>query len=133
MEKFCIDVKPLESELAISNIEKKYNIPFSDDFIHFFLENNGGIPKKNIIMINETEYEIRCFLSFNDNEYNSIAAPLASFWEETHGKVIPIAKDSSDCYYCINIQNGKIYFWNKYDNLYYCISESFLDFLNYLK
>lgn len=133
MKIICTDVKPISDELAIDKIEDKYDIDFSKEFKTFFLENNGGIPINNIFEVNGKEYEIRCFLSFNKGEYNSINIPLASFWEETKGKIIPIAKDSSDCYYCINIENGKVYFWDKDDNLYYCIAQTLPEFLEIIQ
>lgn len=133
MATVCIDVKPIADELAIDRIEDKYEIDFSNEFKTFFKENNGGIPLKNMFKVNGREYEIRCFLSFNDGEYNSIKKPMASFLEETHGKIVPVAKDSSDCYFCINVENGKIYFWDKDDNLYYCIAQTLSEFIEMLK
>ena len=72
----CVDVKVLKDKSVIDRIEDKYDIYFSEDFKKFFRENNGGIPKKNIFNVNGKEYEIRCFLSFNEGEYNSIRKPL---------------------------------------------------------
>ena len=129
----CFDIKSIKDELAIDRIEDKYEIDFSEEFKSFFKENNGGIPKNNSFTANGREYEIRCFLSFNEGEYNSIKAPLASFWEETSGRIIPVARDSGDNYYCINIETGKVYFWSKDDNLYYCIAGTFKEFIGYLQ
>ena len=128
----CVDVKVLKDKSVIDRIEDKYDIYFSEDFKKFFRENNGGIPKKNIFNVNGKEYEIRCFLSFNEGEYNSIRKPLAWFQEKTHGKIVPVAKDSGDNYYCVNLETEKIYFWDKDDNLYYCVAASFAEFIGYL-
>ena len=128
----CVDVKVLKDKSVIDRIEDKYDIYFSEDFKKFFRENNGGIPKKNIFNVNGKEYEIRCFLSFNEGEYNSIRKPLAWFQEKTYGKIVPVAKDSGDNYYCVNLETEKIYFWDKDDNLYYCVAESFAEFIGYL-
>ena len=85
-----------------------------------------------MIEISGDEYEIRCFLSFNSGEYNSIDIPLESFQKETHGKMIPIAKDSGDNYYCIHVETNKIYYWDKDEYLYYNLAESLETFLQYL-
>ena len=133
MQKICADIKAIKDELAIERLEDKYEIDFPDEFKSFFKYNNGGIPKKNVFEVKGKEYEVRCFLSFNENEYNSIKSPLASFLEETKGRIVPAAKDSGDNYYCLNIETGKVYFWNKDDGLYYCIAENFNEFIGYLE
>ena len=133
MSIICVDIKQIKDELAIEKLEDKYEFDLPNELKDFFRENNGGIPNKNVFETKGKEYEIRCFLSFNDGEYNSIKAPLASFQEETQGKIIPIAKDSGDNYYCMNKENGKIYYWDKDDNLYYCIADSFGEFIIYVQ
>lgn len=129
----CTNVKVITDQLAIDNLARKYNIIFPEGFKSFFKENNGGIPKKTTITVSGTEYSIRCFLSFNEGEYNSIGKPLAWFQEKTNGKIIPIAKDDADNYYCLNVETGKIYFFDNDDDLYYYISETFPEFIGRLQ
>lgn len=128
MSMVCTDISKLKDETLINRFEDKYEFDFSEALKKFFMDNNGGIPKNNSFEAKGKEYELRCFLSFNDDEYNSIRKPLESFQEETHGKIAPIAKDSADNYYCVNVETGKIYFWDHDENLYYCIAESFEEF-----
>lgn len=132
MSSMCFDSKEIKETFAIDVLENEYDLNFSVAFKAFFKINNAGIPKHNLISVNSKEYEIRCFLSFNDDEYNSIKKPLASFQEETNGKMVPFAKDSGDNYYCLNVENGKVYFWDKDDDLYYMLTESFESFIELL-
>lgn len=129
----CTEVSLLKDSLAVERYEDKYEFDLPKELKSFFQENNGGIPKKRVFTIKGEEYEIRCFLSFNIGEYNSIDLPMQSFQEETKGKIVPIAKDSGDNYYCIHVENGKIYYWDKDDNLYYCIAEDFGELIEYLQ
>ena len=132
MKVICTNIEKIIDESAINKIENSYNISLPDNFKNFFEKNNGGTPSKNVFKYDDNEYEIRCFLSFNDNQYNSIETPLKSFLEETNGKIIPFAKDSGDNYYCLNIKNNKIYFWDSNDNLYYYIANTFDTFISYI-
>lgn len=130
MNNICVEVSKLIDKKDIERISNSYGIEFDKDFIDFIEINNGGIPKTNSIEVGGKEYELRCFLSFNSGEYNSIELPLKSFQEETKGKIYPIAKDSGDNYFCINKENGKVYFWDKDENLYYKLVDSFADFVS---
>ncbi len=132
MVAICTDVSIIKDEMAIEKLEDKYEFDLPQDVKSFFEVNNGGIPRKNLFTANGEEYEIRCFLSFNNDEYNSIKVPLASFQKETHGKIVPLAKDSGDSYYCLNIENLKVYYWSREDELYYCLAESFELFIEML-
>lgn len=132
MEVICKNVSELKSELAIEIMENKYNTKIPKILKEFFRKNNGGIPLKKEFTVGDTDYEIRCFLSFNDDDYNSIESSMKSFQEETKGKIIPFAKDSGDNYFCLNIETGKVYYWENEQNLYYNIAETFEGFIGYL-
>ena len=133
MSSICRSISSLEDVTKIDRLEDTYNINFPKQFKEFFAENNGGIPLKKEIEVNGVEYEVRCFLSFMDDEYNSIKRPLEMFQKATKGKIAPFAKDSSDNYYCINLDNGKIYYWEKEEDSYYAIADNFVDFIMYFK
>lgn len=97
-----------------------------------FYKNNGGIPLKKEFFMNDTEYEVRYFLSFNEGDYNEIRTPMKAFLQETEGKIVPFAKDSGDNYYCLHVETGKIYYWENEENLYYNIADTFETFVGYL-
>lgn len=132
MAVICKEVSQLSDRLAIDKLEDRYRIDLPREMKIFLKENNGGIPEKYCFEVNGEEYEIRCFLSFNKEEYNSIYLPAESFQKETNGKIIPFAKDSADNYYCINTENLKIYFWSSEENLYYCLVKNFSEFVELL-
>lgn len=131
MAVICTEIAGISNSGVFEKLEKKYGFKFDENIKSFFKENNGGIPEQNTIKVNGKEYEVRCFLSFNSGEYNSIDMPMDSFQKETHGKIIPIAKDSGDNYYCIHTENEKVYYWDKDENLYYNLADSFMAFLEY--
>ena len=129
MKNICKSVSTLKDISSIERIEDKYNINFPKDMIRFFEINNGGIPNKKEFAINGKEYELRCFLSFNQDEYNSIHKAIDSFQIETKGKIAPFAKDSADNYYCINLETGIVYYCSGEENLYFKLTENFNSFL----
>lgn len=133
MSIICRSISELTSKDKIVAIEIKHGIKFSNEVVDFFMQNNGGIPLNKEIIIAGNEYEIRCFLSFNEGEYNSIDKPAETFQRQTKGKIIPLAKDSGDNYYCLNIEKGSVYYWDKEDNEYYILADNFTEFISYIK
>ena len=125
----CRSISKLENQEPIKMLGQKYGISFSDEFIEFFYENNGGVPFKKEILIDEEEYEVRCFLSFHEEDYNSIFQTADFFQTKTKGKIFSIAKDSSDNYFCMNVDNDSIYYWDKEEKQYYLVVESFEEFV----
>lgn len=132
MSIICRSVSELKSKTIFDEIQNEYNISFPHEMLEFFKKNNGGSPYKKEFMVDDIEYEVRCFLSFNGEDYNAIQKPLDSFQKETKGKIVPVAKDSGDSYFCLNIENEKVYYWDKDENLYYKIADTFETFINYL-
>ena len=51
---------------------------------------------------------------------------------ETKGKIAPVAKDSGDNYFCINIDTGNIYYNDNSDGLYYKLFDKFSDLVKVL-
>lgn len=132
MNIICRSVSGLKSKTIFDEIQNKYNISFPNEMLEFFKKNNGGSPYKKEFMVDDMEYEVRCFLSFNCEDYNAIQKPLDSFQKETKGKIVPVAKDSGDSYFCLNVENGKVYYWDKDENNYYKIADTFEAFINHL-
>lgn len=114
-----------------NEIEQKYDIFIRTDIKDFFKFNNGGYPINDIIISDEIEYEIRAFLSLDKNDQNYyIEKPLCYFLTKTNAKIIPIALDSGDNYYCVNNETGKVYFWSSSTDSYYLISDNIEQFTN---
>ena len=110
--------------------ENKYQIKIRQDIQQFLTANSGGFPIKDIIIVDGEEYEVRVFLSLDSNDKNYyIEKPLNYFLENTKGKIVPIGIDSGDNYYCVNNENGKVYYWSAGENQYNCISESLEAFI----
>ena len=112
-------------------VEKTFNIVVCKDIKDFLAVNAGGHPTRNIILVQGEEYEVRVFLSLDEqDQYYYIKKPLLDFLQRTKGKIIPIGIDSSDNYYCVNNETGKVYYWSMELDEYYCIAENLEKFVS---
>ena len=111
--------------------EKTYSITIRSEIKDFLEENSGGYPVKDIIVSDGEEYEVRVFMSLDESDKNYyILKPIDYFLKKTKGKIIPIGIDSGDNYYCVNNENGKVYYWSAGEDSYYCIAETIADFIS---
>ena len=125
MKCICKNCTQVVNNTIWTETENKYQIKIRQDIQQFLTANSGGFPIKDIIIVDGEEYEVRVFLSLDSNDKNYyIEKPLNYFLENTKGKIVPIGIDSGDNYYCVNNENGKVYYWSAGENQYYCISES---------
>lgn len=128
----CVLAAPVESinKNFWLEIEKKYNIVVREGIKTFFELNGGGYPMNGIIISDGEEYEVRYFLSLDENDKNYyIGKPLNYFLDKTKGKIIPIGIDSGDNYYCVNNETGRVYYWSASEDHYFCIAENIDSFL----
>ena len=115
-----------------STAEKKYSIDIRGDIKEFIKINAGGWPIKEIITFDGDEYEVRAFLSADLSDKNyCIEKPMDYFLNKTKGKIVPVAVDSGDNYYCVNNETGKVYYWRASEDLYYCIADNIEEFSAY--
>lgn len=123
-----------ENKTLLQEVEDKYKIKIREDIKEFIKLNSGGYPLKDVIEADDEEYEVRVFLSVNkkNTEYY-LEKPLKYFLGKTNGKIIPIAIDSGDNYYCVNNETGNVYFWSAGEDLYYKISDSVNEFTEMFK
>ncbi len=111
-------------------IAEQYSVKVRDEIRNFLTLNSGGYPIKDVILVDGEEYEVRVFLSLNTNNSSySIEKPLQYFMEKTENKIIPIGIDSGDNYYCVNNEDGKVYYWSSEQDNYYCIADSLQTFI----
>ena len=110
---------------VLYDVANDNDIVIRQDIIDFLKMNSGGYPVNDVVKFNGEEYEIRVFLSLDDSDANYyIKKPLEYFLKKTKGKIVPIGIDSGDNYYCLNNENGKVYFWSSGEDQYYCIADS---------
>ena len=129
MKSISTNCKANDSNILLETA-KKNNITIRSDIIEFLKINSGGYPIKDVIIFDGEEYEIRVFLSLDISDSNYyIEKPLLFFMEKTKGKIIPIALDSGDNYYCVNNETGKVYYWVSEEKRYYCIADSLENFI----
>ena len=125
----CDKINPILDNSVFQSLEKEYNLTIPECVKAFFEKENSGIPRKRYVSFHGEDYEVRSFLSMNSNDEYSIFEPLKYFQEKTHGKIVPIAIDSGDNYYCLNLQYNKMYYWSSDADLYYELADSFSEFL----
>ena len=125
MKKVSTECRAFYNASIFDDIEALYSIVVREDVKTFFEANNGGYPIKDIICADDTEYEVRVFLSLDKNDDNyCIEKPLKFFMSKTHARIIPIGVDSGDNYYCVNNETGKVYYWRASSDRYYMIADS---------
>ena len=77
---------------------------------------------------------VRAFLSLDSEDENyCITKPLDFFLNRTKAKIVPIGIDSGDNYYCVNNENGKVYYWSSSEDSYYYIAESIDEFASFFR
>lgn len=131
MKSISTECRTSYDESIWSETEKQFDISIREDIKSFLKANNGGYPVKDVILSDGIEYEIRAFLSLDkSDEQYCIEKPLCYFLKRTKARIIPIALDSGDNYYCINNESGKVYYWSANSNDYYLISDCLESFIS---
>ena len=119
---------------VLYDVANDNDIVIRQDIIDFLKMNSGGYPINDVVKFNGEEYEIRVFLSLDDSDANYyIKKPLEYFLKNTKGKIVPIGIDSGDNYYCVNNENGKVYYWSSSEDSYYYIAESIDEFASFFR
>lgn len=114
---------------VLNNIAEEFHIEVQPEIENFLEINGGGYPVKDLIRAGNRDYEVRVFLSLDPaDEWFNIEKPLRFFLKNTKGKIIPIGLDSGDNYYCVNNEDGKVYFWNAEKDLYFEIANDLKEF-----
>lgn len=130
MRKIATDCRASYNHAILHHAEETYGIVIRADIQSFWAVNNGGYPIRDVILSNGTEYEVRAFLSLDKNDHNYYIEPTLHFFlGNTKGKIIPVALDSGDNYFCVNNETGKVYFWQASINSYYLIANNVEDFI----
>lgn len=126
-------VKPLGQFNSINNFEQEYEITLPDNLKEFIIANNGGRPNLDIIKTSDgNELEIKALLSFNKEDIENIYKVIDYFKGEFNGKIVPIATEPSGNYFCIDLTNNSIVYWEHETNELIFIAKDLVEFLNCL-
>ena len=147
----CSGGGPKLKKKDIESVEAKLSISFPDSFKALYLKGNGGIPNNAIWSDMESEWEEHEIRDFLPLVYAYEHSEPMDGWVESHWaektlptNLIPFATDWGDNFFCINRDDGKIYYfirdvWSEYlsveDNLEInarFLSNSFDDFISKL-
>lgn len=126
-------VKPLILPNSVDKFEQDYEITLPDSLKEFITNNNGGRPSLDIIKTEDgREVEIKALLSFNKEDTENIYKVIEYFNEQFNSKIVPIATEPSGDYFCIDITNDSIVYWEHEDNKLTFIAKDLDEFLNCL-
>lgn len=123
---------PLGDENSINYIQQKFKIKMPIELIEIIKKYNGGYPSKykcNIEGFGDTD--LKCLLSFNEEDDETIYDVLEFFINKFDGMLIPFASDSSSGYYCIS-KNG-VEYYNELDSNCFFVANNINEFLEKLK
>lgn len=113
-----ITVKNSSFKVSIEDVqalEYKYEIELPEDYKHFLLNNNGGIPDRVYYIENDADLVVNFFLSLGSEKY-SLEEYIEAWREEgLSGEFVPIGEDAFGnliCIACKGNKKGQLYFWN---------------------
>ena len=122
-------VKPISSETAISDVEKKKNIMLPADLKEIIKKYNNGRPSLKLFDLGtEKEKEFKKLLSFNKEDVENIFGFL-NIDTKIQG-LLPFASDPSGNLICL--YQDKIYYWEHESDSIKYLADTFTDFLNKL-
>lgn len=122
-------VKPLDDSSSLTEIEAKIKFPIPQSLRKCILENNGGRPVPNAISLPDGDNDVKCLLSYNRGDTESIFKILDFFIQNYLGSLLPFAMDSAGNYYCV--QGEKIVLWTQENEIVH-VCDSFDSFVNSL-
>lgn len=126
-------VKPLMQLDSINKFEQEYEVTLPDNLKEFIIANNGGRPNLDIIKkLDGNEVEVNALLSFNKEDVENIYKVIDYFKGQFGGKIVPIATEPSGDYFCINLNNNSIVYWEHETNELSFIANNLDEFLNCL-
>ena len=123
-------VKPLKNHNIIPETEKKYNFVLPDEVKQCIAQNNGGRPIPNIFSFGngkDQETDIKCFLSYNQDDKENVFNVIDYFVNEYHGSIIPVAMDSAGNYICL--KGSEVVLWTQEKEVFK-ISKDFSSFVS---
>ncbi|MHC0037729.1 SMI1/KNR4 family protein [Pseudoneobacillus sp. C159] len=124
-------VKPLEPVTSIEIFESDhgFTVPeFLKDFIHQY---NGGRPSLDITKTKSgREVQIKTFLSFNKKDIETVHNVIGYFKKQFHGNLLPFASEPSGDYFCVDLTNLSIVYWEHETNEIQKVADNFYKFIN---
>lgn len=127
-------IKALKELDSIEEFEKEKDIRLPDDLKELVLKNNGARPSLRLVELSShKELEIKALLSFNKDDIENIYNNIDFFKLEFNGKILPFATESSGDYFCIDLGNKSIVYWEHETNEIKYVASNLDEFLAMLK
>lgn len=125
--------KPLHTSGKIHEFEKLVRYTFPEDFVKCVLHNNGGRPRKRAFKTDkDRERELKTFLSFNEEDRETVWKIFEWSKKELSNKYIPFAIDHFDNLICFNAENDSVVFFEHENQSIEKIADDFNEFLDSL-
>lgn len=122
-------VKPLKDR--IEDLEKDYSVMVPSELKEFILLHNGGRPSLDIIKTESgKEVEVKSLLSFNREDPETIYNVIGYFIEQYKGTLLPIASEPSGDYFCLDLNDFKIIYWEHEKNVVSTVAKNLDEFIN---
>ncbi|MFA9558150.1 SMI1/KNR4 family protein [Evansella sp. AB-rgal1] len=111
--------------------EKGFSVP--TELKELVKKHNGGRPSPNEInTVDGTELEVKGLLSFNKEDVENIYDVVDYFKGNFNNTLLPFATESGGNFYCINLTNNSIIFWEHETNEQIPVARNLKDFLSRL-
>lgn len=126
-------VKTLKRYKNIDDFEMLVNYKFPDVFRECVVKYNGGRPDKRGFDTNkQKKRELKSFLSFNQEDRETVWKIFD--WNKVNlfGKYVPFAIDNFGNLICFDVNDSHIIFWNHENNSVEYVAKSFNVFLEQL-
>jgi hypothetical protein len=127
-------VQPIKNKRVINEFSLMVDYVFSDEYLDFIEEYNGGRPdKRNFVTAEGNKYTLKTFLSFNKDDMDNVWDIID--WSEDlvqDKREIPFAIDAYDNLICFNCEDNKIIFCDTETAEIEEIAEDFEEFLEKL-
>jgi hypothetical protein len=121
-------VKPLKD--SIEDFEKEQGVIVPAVLKEVIALHNGGRPSPEIIKTAAgKEVEIKSLLSFNKQDTETIYNVIGYFKERYKGTLLPFASEPSGDYFCMNLNELTIVYWEHETNEVSKVSDSLNEFM----
>ena len=127
-------VQPIKNKRVINEFSLMVDYVFSDEYLDFIEEYNGGRPdKRKFTTVEGNQYTLKTFLSFNKDDMDNVWDIVD--WSEDlvqDKREIPFAIDNYDNLICFNSKDNKIVFCDTETTEIEEIADDFEEFLEKL-
>lgn len=126
-------IKQLKNKNSIEDFQNEYKLDLPLSLKNLILKYNGARPEKKLIkMDNGHLLEMKMLLSYNREDLENIYDCINFFKDKYNNDRLPFAIEPSGNYFCINLENFSIEYWNYENDTLITVANSLKQFLDKL-